>query len=250
MRFPTVAILFAVSVLSACAADSQFASLTNVERAIYLPDLSVRPDAPPVPYDMKEDSDVSVGMYICSEPGFMNLTKVSVIIRSKLDRTIEVSPHIALFDVNGIELPAYTLNAFIAEASALAETPEIPLPRAAPSRSSKIVSKGKITETTTGQTYVYQGQSTSSSSDDKPVDPYLRMVAMSEAIDSSQRRTFGQSVMRWGHAFWLQQSYSIAPQAAVSGGIMYPVVLDKSRLPAKVIVTVNDSRFEFATIAK
>lgn len=246
-----ILIVAAALVLAGCATASRPTALKPSGQVIDLPDISSPYAKGMVPFEIRYLDVLSVAVNATTQPGIVGVTTVTVFFKSHHDKELILVPKIKLIDVNGLEVPAYSYDGFMSEVSALAGTPYIPMPDFKP-YTSTTTTQGTIRDTRTGQSYNYEAQSTSRSGGPltNAVNSYAQGVAMREAIDAADRRRAGQSYMRWASSAWMREAYTVAPNTAVSGVIVFPFLLEKERLPAKVQLSVSGHPFEFVIGAK
>lgn len=117
-----------------------------------------------------------------------------------------------------------------------------PMPMIPPPQTGSTFS-GSATNTMTGQTYHYYGDSTPQANFNSGFSSGLNTGA---AIGAGLRRKAGNELQAWAGSNWLRGGYDIPAGARVTG-LLFISALKPRPLPITTRVTVNDQEFKFNT---
>jgi len=201
-----------------------------------------------IPYEFQEHLGLEVGyniQYVKLErfSGY----KLTFIFRNKSASTIDISPRIRLIDANGMIVKESSYDGVMAESAMLARTaiPAIPVTQ----QPYGSYQSGTIQNLNTGNTYMYSGYS-------QPQPNYgasfaggfAQGAAMGAAIHAASERKYGTMMMEWLPRNWMSANYSLEPNLATSGSILYSAS-NSTKLPLKIKLDTGASEFLFETIS-
>lgn len=192
-------------------------------------------------YETKTAGSVAVSYNIFpgSEPGFTGY-RFTLIIRNIDPAPLTVEPRAAMMDGGGLQIQPQSYSDFMSTAYRMAGTRVREIPQQAPPQRTT----GTITNALNPiQSYNYTADSISAASGSRAGN---LAAALSQAMDEGVRAS-GQLMVRWAEMYWLRREYTLDPNAAAVGALLFPSPIDRS-LPIKVVVTVGDQRFDFTTV--
>jgi len=204
-----------------------------------------------IPYEFQERLGLEVGyniQYVKLErfSGY----KLTFIFRNKSTSTIDISPRIRLIDANGMIIKESSYDGVMAESAMMARTaiPQIPAIQIAQQPYGSYQS-GTIQNLNTGNTYTYSGYS-------QPQPNYgasfaggfAQGAALGAAIAGASERKYGVMMMEWLPRNWMRGNYTLEPNLATSGSILYSAS-SSTKLPLKIKLDIGTSEFMFETVS-
>jgi hypothetical protein len=179
--------------------------------------------------------------------------EVTLIFKNESSTTVLLTPAVTVSDSSGLELRAMALDAYVAQASMLAGT-SIPAGSATvvPPGRTTTQSDGTLRDSSSGRTYTYSAQATTTPSSDF-ASGFSQGLAQSQAnagvYAALADRERGLENLSWAQSYWLKSAYSLPPGASSVGALFLPAPSTRP-LPLTVVVDAGGQRFQFQTRSK
>jgi hypothetical protein len=198
-----------------------------------------------IPYETLDKDEFAVSYNLqLRDDGLGPVYKLTLIMRNKTGEHAQIEPQLTLVDGDGIAIQPYSYGAVRAEAFALAGAKAPPIP--ASSNTGNRYYEGTVRNTSTGERYAYTARSTSTSSFS---DSFAKGYSVGAQVRADRNMEKALRLIKWTDTYWLKGKYSVPPQTAVSGAVLYPGS-KKPALPMRLMVEVAGELFEFETSAK
>lgn len=233
-------------ILQGCA--SSVVHLNEPSRSLIAPDLANLLKTRDIPYEIKEIDGVEIGYSLThydsdNFPGY----RLTLVFRNKTQQAKTITPGISLVDKSKIQIPAYSYETVVGTAAVLAGTQVPPMPI---EQRNSYYSTGTIRNVATGNAYSYSSTATQAPMGAAGgfASGFAQGMAQGAAIRAMNDREEGMLMMRWANAYWLKNSYALQPNAGAVGALFFPAP-KVGELPLTLTVTVDNSTFQFQTIA-
>ena len=219
-------------------------NLNDPDRSVERPDVAPVDDDDDIPFETREQNGIAVSYNLqLRNDGLGPVYRAVLIIRNTGSMAISVTPQLTLLDGDGLVIKPYSFEGLRSDAFALAGTTAPPIPSSERAR----YYQGAVTDSSTGQTFNYTGQSTSAGSFS---NGFAKGYAMGAQMRAQADAANGFTLVKWANNHWLNSQYHyVATGTAVSGAIMYPGS-KKPRLPMQLVVQLGDEKFVFVTKSK